>query len=89
MGRSLTPEHREAFEALEDSDLYTSAHVARLAPFSGTEKEIQRRRRNFRANLNSYYRKLLPDEPDDRIAIDGDSLYPAWLGQKWKAVGLR
>ena len=87
MGKLMKPEHRSAFEKLKDEELYTVPEIARLAPFSGTVEEIRKKRRNFRVNLNGFYRERMDEEPDHvQLEGHGAMMYPAWTGKAWKAA---
>ena len=90
MGKSMKSEHRQAFQQLDDGKLYTAPEIARLAPFQGDAEEIRKKRRNFRVNLNGFYRTKLDEEPDYvHLEGHGQMLYPAWTGKAWKsAAGL-
>jgi len=85
MGRRIKNEHRIAFEALIESNLYTAQDVACLAPFEGATAEKQKL--NFYKNLTGHYRKLLGD-PDDHVSRHGDSLTAAWFGSSWRKAVL-
>jgi len=85
MGRNASENRLNTFRALEPNTLYTAAGVASLAAFPGDEAEIRLARSRFRGTLNSHYVPML-GEPDDHLTTPGQgrSLYPAWLGKKWK-----
>ena len=56
MGRKHAPERLAALKALNPEELYTASQIADLAEFMGTDDEVRRKRRTFRANLSSFYK---------------------------------
>ena len=88
MGRKHSPERLAAFEALDPEELYTASQIADLAKFDGSKEEMKRKRRNFRANLSSFYKPT--GDPDDFVHLKGQGpLSPAWYGKAWrKSAGL-